>query len=139
MQTFLPYADFAKTASCLDTKRLCNQRNEAYTVLETCLGLSEGWKNHPAVKMWKGKEYWLAMYGIAICDECINRGYKETCKEKFLKLLPRLKKVDKPAWIGSLAFHRSHRSNLLRKKPEHYSRYWKIKSDLPYIWPNNGN
>ena len=32
--------------------------------------------------------------------------------------------------------HASHRSNLLRKDPEHYMQFgWTEPPDLPYVWP----
>jgi hypothetical protein len=41
-----------------------------------------------------------------------------------------------PSWWGDDAVHASHRSNLLRKLPEHYSRFgWSEPCDLPYVWP----
>lgn len=43
-----------------------------------------------------------------------------------------------PKWLGNDKFHASHRSNLLRKKPEYYSSFgWKESDNLPYIWPIN--
>jgi hypothetical protein len=40
-----------------------------------------------------------------------------------------------PWFIGNEAFHRSHRSNLLRKAPEYYSELFSdVPDDLPYIW-----
>jgi hypothetical protein len=42
----------------------------------------------------------------------------------------------KPPWLGNEDFHRSHRSNLLRKYPEHYRQFWPDEPDnLPYFWP----
>ncbi len=51
MQTFLPFPNFHKSLSCLDYKRLGNQRSEALIILKTITGNSLGWINHPAVKM----------------------------------------------------------------------------------------
>ena len=32
--------------------------------------------------------------------------------------------------------HASHRSNLLRKEPAHYTQFgWTEPPDLPYVWP----
>ena len=51
MQTFLPYADFVKTAKCLDYRRLGKQRIEAFQILNILEGKTTkaGWKHHPAV------------------------------------------------------------------------------------------
>ena len=64
MQTFLPYADFVKTAKCLDYRRLGKQRVEAFQILNILEGKTTkaGWKHHPAVLMWKGYENALKKY-----------------------------------------------------------------------------
>ena len=42
-----------------------------------------------------------------------------------------------PPWLGDAPFHLSHRSNLLRKMPEHYRQFWPAeRDDLPYVWPD---
>ena len=55
MQTFLPYADFEKSAQCLDYKRLGKQRVEAFQVYKIVSGqrTTGGWINHPIVKFIK--------------------------------------------------------------------------------------
>jgi hypothetical protein len=41
-----------------------------------------------------------------------------------------------PPWLGDERLHASHRSNLLRKDPEHYGQFeWTEPDDLPYWWP----
>lgn len=41
----------------------------------------------------------------------------------------------RPWWLGDPGFHAGHRSNLLRKDPDHYSRFgWLEPDDLPYVW-----
>lgn len=136
MQTFLPYADFVKSAECLDYKRLGKQRVEAKQILNALLGLTEkkGWINHPATKMWKGHEGALARYGLEMCKEWKKRGYVDN-QEDFFRFYSTLgNKI--PAWVGNKNFHASHRSNLLRKDKQFYSKYnWVETDDLPYIWP----
>jgi hypothetical protein len=78
MQTFLPYSDFEKTARSLDRMRLGKQRVETFQILKALRDESNGWRNHPATRMWDGYEDALAVYGIAICQEWIGRGYKDT-------------------------------------------------------------
>ena len=134
MQTFLPYSDFSKSAQCLDNRRLGKQRVECLQILKSLTNADYGWKSHPSVKMWKNHEGALADYGNKICLEWISRGYKDTCLEKISNMgIP----FDSyPDWIGNESFHASHRSNLLRKDNQHYSRFgWKESADLPYIWP----
>lgn len=91
--------------------------------------------------MWKGYEASLVKYGIAICDEWIIRGYKDTCKDK-IKLFYNYfgEQEVKPGWLGNEEFHDSHKSNLLRKFPEHYGKFgWKVSNDLSYVWIIGGN
>jgi len=140
MQTFMPYQDFAKTAKCLDLKRLGKQRVEAMQILMVLTGLnkSKAWTNHPAVKMWRGYEGALSEYAHAICDEWIQHGYKDTCKDKIDQMMEKYysnKPTIMPSWVGSEDFHKSHQSNLLRKKPEHYSKFFTCPNNLPYVWP----
>lgn len=139
MQTFLPYSDFNKTARCLDRLRLGNQRNEALVVLHTLL-YGGGWSHHPAVRMWLSHELALCNYGVSICVEWCRRGYKDKQLPHFDEFRRKLVKagfdLEFPPWLGDDAFHASHRSNLLRKLPEHYGQFgWKEPPDLPYVWP----
>lgn len=132
MQTFLPFSDFKKSAECLDNKRLAKQRVEAMQILKALL-VGSGWRNHPAVKMWKGYEKALAIYGISICDEWIGRGYKDTCKSKILSMIKDINNPIMPFWLGNEKFHLSHQSNLKRKKPDYYK--FDIPDNLEYFWP----
>lgn len=138
MQTFLPYANYVQSAKVLDMKRLGKQRVEGYQILCCLLEISSTrWKNHPAVKMWKGYEGALARYVCAICTEWIDRGYKDTVREKIYGIIKehKLYNVRRPLWIGRVDFHNAHKSNLVRKLPNHYSQHFSIASDLPYVWP----
>jgi hypothetical protein len=138
MQTFLPYPSFRQSASVLDRQRLGKQRVEGYQILRTLLGLSTGWQNHPAVQMWRGYEWALRDYVSFICKEWKARGYKDTIEQKIDELeIPMLEvNLADPPWLGNPAFHASHRSNLLRKAPEHYSKFgWTEGPDLEYVWP----
>jgi hypothetical protein len=134
MQTFLPLADFAKSARCLDRQRLGKQRVEVKQILKALSpGYTGGWKKHPAVLMWTNHAGALASYGVAVCQEWRARGYRDS-------LLPEFEQVAEdgplPGWFGDDALHASHRSNLLRKLPGHYSQFgWAEPDDLPYVWP----
>lgn len=135
MQTFLPYADFAQSAKCLDNKRLGKQRVEALQILKALSDPAYGWQNHPAVRMWRGHQGMLAHYGFEICTEWKRRGFNDTCREKIIKYGD-LATLIKPLWLGDPAFHASHRSNLLRKLPSHYAQFgWTEPDNLPYVWP----
>jgi len=71
MQTFLPYPHFSRTARALDRRRLGKQRVEVLQIynVHRSTGVTTGWANHPAVRMWKGHDYMLLSYGIAICRD----------------------------------------------------------------------
>jgi Pyrimidine dimer DNA glycosylase len=133
MQTFLPYASFQKSAACLDNKRLGKQRIEAMQILNVLTGKKSGWKHHPAVLMWSGYEKALRQYLRVVILEWKRRGFRNSMR------LPRkvsLSPHQIPPWIGGRKFHASHRSNLLRKDPQHYARFkWKVGTDLPRYWP----
>jgi len=134
MQTFLPYNDFKRSAQVLDRQRLGKQRVETLQLLKALNGETKGWVNHPAAKMWTGYENALVIYGVAICDEWIRRGYKDTCRDKILAYR-KDSAVVVPRWLGEESIHASHRSNLLRKNPEFYGQYgWIEPDDLPYDW-----
>lgn len=138
MQTFLPYPDFAESASALDYRRLGKQRVETLQILRALAGFTRGWTNHPATRMWRGYEAALINYGIAVCDEWMQRGYEDTCKFKLLYLRAIFDgEPMTPTWLGDGAIHRSHQSNLVRKDPEYYGpRFPDVPADLPYVWPS---
>lgn len=145
MQTFLPLPEFHLSAHCLDNKRLGKQRVECLQLLHVNLPfrspkfgeLKKGWTNHPAAKMWRGHDSQLISYTIAVCNEWIRRGFKDSILHKVLDLDQELQTSDPlPKWIGDDRIHSSHRSNLLRKMPEWYTQYgWSEADDLPYYWP----
>lgn len=151
MQTFLPYADFGKAASCLDRSRLGKQRVECLEILVTISGKKPDWmsdkwfarcmqhENHPAVKMWRGFEAQLCLYAAATCLEWIRRGFKDTCSAKISEIQVAnnwFRYTVQPIWLGEETFHASHRSNLLRKNQNFYARYrWSEPPTLSYVWP----
>lgn len=130
MQTFLPYPSLVESVRCLDRARLGKQRVEARQILATLRGASNAWAFHPAIKMWRGYEAALSLYGDLCIIEWIKRGYKNNMP------VFAMKNVVLPTWIGNKTFHISHQSNLLRKFPEHYSQFgWNVPDYLPYVWP----
>jgi hypothetical protein len=140
MQTFIPEPDYIGSVAVLDNKRLGKQRVETLQIMNVLAGLSKGWVNHPAVKMWRGHEYGLLLYQVATCNEWTGRGYKDTCLDKttavFDSNFSRPNSEYNPEWWGDYRVHASHRSNLLRKDPDHYRQYWPEDSDkLEYYWP----
>ena len=140
MQTFIPYDDFYKSAQCLDRQRLGKQRVETLQILNALAGLSKGWVNHPATKMWRSHEPALVEYGIAICQEWKMRGYKDSCEEKIWQVSKNFRPNKGftllPPWWGSDKVHDSHKSKLIQKDSEWYSQFgWSVPHDLEYVWP----
>jgi len=129
MQTFLPYPDFKKSLRALDYRRLGKQRVETYQIIRT-IKYGGGYRNHPAVKMWRGHINALKLYYNISLDEWIGRGYRNNMQK-----MPIRGRIAYPQWFGKNCFHAAHRSNLLRKDPVYYGKFdWKESSNLPYLW-----
>jgi hypothetical protein len=143
MQTFLPYPNFYKSARVLDPARRRNQRNEGLIIARTLTGwyLSRdmtGWPHHPATKMWQGHEAYLFRYVVAFCHVSNAKGELGDVIPHVRELRRSFKgKSTKPPWLGNEEFHRSHRSNLLRKDPDYYRQFFDEPDDLPYCWPSS--
>jgi hypothetical protein len=146
MQTFLPYPDFGQSADVLDKRRLGKQRVEAFQIAKVLLDptAKAGWRNHPAVRMWRGHEGALVTYTHAMCDRWVQytrldgTPYVDTIREKIDRLANDfgVSESTMPTWFGDDDFHRSHQSNLIRKLPDHYQSFWPdVGGDLPYVWP----
>lgn len=133
MQTFLPYPDFKQSVKVLDYRRLGKQRVETFQVLNILLGRTptKGWRNHPVTIMWTGYESALKAYQNYTIQEWVSRGYKNTMQYEEIDL----NDIVLPPWFGLDDFHRSHRSNLLRKDYEYYSQFFDEPNDLEYYWP----
>lgn len=149
MQTFLPFPDFERSARSLDQRRLGRQRVEALQLLNALTVPGHGWRHHPAAKMWKGYEEALVRYALTMCDVWGELGFADTVAETITGHLRERLGVTRvrsqaelrrdrqlPPWLGDDRFHRTHRSNLLRKDPEHYGEQFDdVPDDLEYVWP----
>jgi hypothetical protein len=149
VQTFLPLPDVLASAAVLDQRRLGKQRVEALQVLRALRIEGYGWRNHPAVRMWRGYAPALACYGVTVCRVWRARGFADTCAPKLEHELDLLvgpgslpttadlgAGVALPPWFGDVAFHRSHQSALVRKDPGHYRAFFPdVPDDLDYVWP----
>ncbi len=136
----------------LDDKRLGKQRVETLQIMQVLTGYRwdnsvgvigayepKGWRNHPAVLMWKGFEPALAEYQRVVCTAWTARGFNDTCARKTAGLLEASgypTSILLPPWIGQAPLHLSHRSNLIRKDPDVYAPLFVgVPPDLPYVWP----
>ena len=137
MQTFLPYRSYRASARSLDWRRLGKQRVEAYQLLRCLTGESTGWRNHPAAKMWRNHVPKLLAYTYVICNEWVNRGYRDTVAGKVADLAAQHgiePDWTKPCWLDG-DFMLTHRSNLVRKNPDHYAPQFGLLQEIPYLWP----
>ncbi|MEV5427919.1 MSMEG_6728 family protein [Streptomyces sp. NPDC052701] len=148
MQTFLPYADFTRSAAVLDRRRLGKQRVEALQVLRGLIVPGYGWRHHPAVRMWAGYEEALVRYGLDVCRVWRERGHQDSCAATLVADLAAFRPGpvrgqreleaagELPPWLGDDALHRSHQSALVRKDPDAYAPLFPgVPDDLPYVWP----
>ena len=142
MQTFLPYKDFKKSLESLDDKRLGKQRVETFQILNNLLGRPKkdgtpykGWTNHPCCVMWRGYENALKEYLNVSIDVWKARGKNNTMQYESIE-----GELEMPWWMGKEELHSSHRSNLLRKDPEYYSKHnWRDNPEDPYVWHDKEN
>ena len=149
MQTFLPYADFARSARALDSKRLGKQRVEAIQIVRALTVPGYAWTSHPAVLMWQGYEEALGRYGRAMCEAWVERGFGDTCAGTIAEDLAtfgittirseaELREAGEvPPWdVDGDPVLESHRSALVRKDPELYGPMFPDTDPaVPYVWP----
>ena len=162
MQTFVPLTSSnADIARVLDNKRLNKQALDGWQILMTLLELDpagehrepKGWRNHPAVKMWRGHELALYDYVVAMVTEWKARGYKSTIADKAAQTVARaveLQLIDSsswtsPTWVSDRELFEevaaSHRRALLCKEYAWYSQFnWPEDIGVEpityeYVWP----
>jgi hypothetical protein len=133
MQTFLTSTNSLECAQNLDNKRLNKQILEGYQILNVLSGRSKtgGWRNHPAVLMWKGYEHGLWSYIESMVQIANLRGIKTENNVKNLNALYAECYEDwgneHPAfWRDDNKIMRiitTHRANLFKKDPLYYAKY----------------
>lgn len=171
MQTFLPYPDYKLSARALDDKRLQKQLVECYQIFLVLTELAPdgthrnpgGWRNHPAVTMWRGHEHALIRYTAAVTDELRARP-KRDGSPRSVKTWDKLwdtylyaedigrvgESTARPEWHGDERLHRSHQLGLYRKAPHLYTSMatavelwdpaWPVIGPNTYFywWPDRG-
>jgi hypothetical protein len=139
VQTFLPYPDLRASCQVLDSPRLGKQRVETFQILRALTWPEYAWKNHPAVRMWRGFVPGLVRYGVENCREWTRRGHADSVLPQLLGWTGGQVPDDPPLppWFGLVELHLSHRSALLRKDPAYYRPVFgpDEPDDLPYLWP----
>jgi hypothetical protein len=141
MQTFVPINSFRQSAEIMDLSRLGKQIIESQQIFKSLSIPSYGWKQHPAVKMWSGHRGALLNYTKAFNNEWYVRrgkdhgGYKNLLQIAVDYFLDD-SEYEMPNWWGVYEVHESHQSNLVRKLPEHYRKFFpSVRDDLEYVWP----
>jgi len=149
VQTFLPYADFERSARALDLKRLGKQRVEVIQIVRALTVPGYAWKTHPAVLMWQGYEEALGRYGLVMCDVWVEHGFGDTCATSITEDLRTfgvspIRTEDElrsagamPPWdVEGDPVLESHRSALVRKDPAFYGPMFpEADPDVAYVWP----
>ena len=137
MQTFMPFENFAESASALDRQRLGKQRVETCQIMQALTGLKYDPESdtvleyaspasiakHWVTRMWAGHEHQLMEYQEAVVHEWASiRGYKDSCLEKTRKIFDHAGFDPRPApeWLGAPEFHLQHQARLVSKNPEFY-------------------
>ena len=149
-QVYLPYQNFGKVAKCLDNRRLNKQIVEATQVYTQNKYGFGGQGNLAPYKMWKGYENCLAFYIVILYQEWQlrlirgERGGKLQHKsgEYILndKTIDLSDDLEYPNWFNDQEIYSSHRSALLYKNYEHYSRFgWTEKPAVPVKIDKKGN
>ena len=147
MQTFAPEGRDLKLGFMrLDYRRLGKQRVEAWQILNVLRGVDNygmpkehtGWVSHPATKMWRGHISALAYYGVLCCEEWRRLGYEDRLLHRFNEVLDvycEFEDPTPPIFLDWVAY--SHQSNLIRKDPDYYTRFWpEVPDNVPYFWPS---
>jgi hypothetical protein len=153
MITWLPDQNLVKSTNFLDHGHITNQAYEAATILHAIAGPGHhtGWSNLKGAAMWKGHDDGLALYLSLVIRQCRAQGIAvpQNPPYDFEKdyapnlgnhwLAPRLCAVADivwPEWLGEEKVHSSHRSNLLRKKPDFYRQFgWTDDPEAEIYWP----
>jgi hypothetical protein len=80
--------------------------------------------------MWKDYVNALRQYYNDCIDVWKERGFKNTMEYETIE-----GEFVLPHWLGNDEFHASHRSNLLRKNFDYYSKHnWTDNPEDPYVW-----
>lgn len=151
MQTFITdWPPLGYGLEHLDHRRLVKQLLETRQIMAALAGATKGWVNHPATRMWQGKEDILFDYAQQNSRELSDRGYKwENNYDhifNFYNDLVETRATD-GTWVDTeldrLIY--THRGRLYEKDPAYYAQ-WVNFSDFKkyvccercnYYWPTH--
>lgn len=151
MQTFITdSAEVGYGLVDLDNKRLVKQLLETRQIMAALAEQTKGWRNHPATKMWLGKEDLLYDYAIQNAMQLFARRYKFQNNLDELgssyHLIVELRDTN-GQWsdddYNKIVY--THRGRLYEKDPVHYAQ-WSTYTDhkkyvccdrCNYYWPTH--
>lgn len=162
VNTFLPFPHVRNSLKALDNRRVQKQAVEAYQIYLILINedveditsvKSKGFRNHPAVRMWRGYIMALRYYICEAVEETSTRLTKAGVPYKTTKMRENIrlhgialtdeeqKSIIYPHWWGNPWVHASHQYKLYHKNPVHYvsfednaKLYGQYYQD--YLWPS---
>jgi hypothetical protein len=151
MQTFITdLPEFGYGLRYLDQKRVVKQLLETRQIMSALTGNTRGWVNHPATKMWRGKEDMLWDYGRQNALELDHRGYQ--WQNNFEQLTAHYEDIANSRYTNGdwsrddyTRVLYTHRGRLWEKDSDYYSN-WSLYSDFykyvccdrcNYYWPTH--
>lgn len=121
---------------------------ETLIILKALAG-GPDYQHHPVVTMWRGCEFTLSLYGLAMAQEWKARGESGDDARRILEFMEDALRVNKwsvaenlnvPWWLGDPTFHQSQQAHLIMRNPEHYGPLWPdvnvdLWRQLGEMWP----
>jgi len=120
MNVFLPYKSPLETARCLDKRRLNKQIIECEQIANAINGVSDAWKNHPIVRMYKDHLYFLHCY-TEILKMYKAEGYSQVSSFDLRERSIDIMKI-MPDFITD-EYCDNMKKRLFTKDPEHYKQF----------------
>lgn len=115
MQVFVPYPQPIKVVECLDRTRRWKQLTEVNQILDAIEGHRNGWKNHPATKMYTPYKEWLRCY-----RNCFSMWFSG--REARAEYWSEQADLIRPPFLTD-EFCDQHKRRLFTKNPEYYPQF----------------
>lgn len=136
--TFCTRVAAGRTAQDLTDKHLQRQLEHVFEIVLSLRGEGDLPERDPSVRMWRGYEHALCVYGMLQAMEYgQKRGLYTTRFWDLSEILEEIGGSYVPApWMRDKDVMRSHRSVLARMYPDFYGDVWPgTPANLPYVWP----
>lgn len=147
MLTLLPFASFQKSAASFFDATLVQQLQEVESILNVIHRVNNeisSWDFSPSVLMWTEHVPQLCAYGLAMCDEVVNRrdivlsAMTHSAEEKinwhFNCATSGQYTLLTPFWFGLPILHESHQAELIRRDKK-YDSVFETSDKVPLYWP----